>query len=1035
VTESLASNDPGEQKRRSTRITQAVPITVTGVDALGQPFKERTTTIGVNCHGCKYQSKHYVPKNSLVTLEIPRTQAGNSPRSIQGRVIWVQRPRTVRELFQIGIEFDVAGNVWGIAFPPEDWFPYPDDVSSEVVADSSERVETATSYGTQEPPAPAASSKTPEAAPTASFEVPSSPEGATPAAPPAPPSAPPEGKIHVVPSSPAPSAAATPGPQEAQLASARQMAKMVAEAKDTLDKTIRRGAQTAINEEMTVVRQQLDAQLHEAVERAIKVSMERVSESAAKKVVQQAADRTAAIVEEARKATQESTAASTAQLDAKVREAVEAAVGGAAQEAAQRAAEQAAAANLKQSVEEVVERVIAEREASSPSLQILSSPEAAQEQLDHWKKSLEDAATSTRSAALEQTQTDVAAANQRLLQNFEAALGGASADLSQKLSEAAQAAFAKAEEEFAAKSGELRGALDQTLASAHTTIESAANDAQNMVRAVTEDAQKAARSLASELEQERGRAEAARAELSRATEASTESVSAAAQAALASIAAELEEERLRAEQAKAGLHEAAHNALAQAEEEFAAKSLGLRAALDQALAGAHGSVQAITAGLEQERMRAEAAQAELQQASQQAIEQTRANLDQLLASQQDEIARRADQVISERTQLVEPMLRNSAEKVLEHFSNEMEREISPKIADAQRAASELANAAQQASLVRESVSKQAQEASEQAVLEAVARLRQETAKVPAEAEEAARLVLAKTQQDLDQKASETQHETYEALLKASDWYQKKAHTSMQSALEKAVEQSTSSLRDRAAEISSLAASELDHQRRAYVNHAQAQIEETAKDVIDRERGKLVENADMASAGFANRVNQLTADSFKKFEESSRAAIEKARSDMEFVREASFVEYEKKMEERITLGIDQARTQLQSQLVPLMEEWDAARESEKRLWMENVKKQTDESIDHYKTRLENASNSWLLASAATLGQNSQAMLDTLAKAAEKRIRETCADVLAGMGDQLKDRLIGISSRFAPDEDDDHPGATPPAPPKKNPNTPR
>ena len=63
MNESALSNDPGTQKRRSTRIVQAVPLTVTGVDALGQPFKERTTTVMVNCHGCKYQSKHYVPKN------------------------------------------------------------------------------------------------------------------------------------------------------------------------------------------------------------------------------------------------------------------------------------------------------------------------------------------------------------------------------------------------------------------------------------------------------------------------------------------------------------------------------------------------------------------------------------------------------------------------------------------------------------------------------------------------------------------------------------------------------------------------------------------------------------------------------------------------------------------------------------------------------------------------------------------------------------------------------------------------------------
>lgn len=1011
MTESLPSNDPGEQKRRSTRITQAVPITVTGVDALGQPFKERTTTIGVNCHGCKYQSKHYVPKNSSVTLEIPRT-AAQPPRSIAGRVIWVQRPRTVRELFQIGVEFDIAGNVWGIAFPPEDWFPYPDDVPVEQAAQQPlnpiyAREESGTSKKSVDPEPsafevpPAIPSGTGPA--TTRGATPASTTGVTkdvPAAPPAgtAPGAP-EGKIHVVPPPNAPSstppvsagALSSALAQDAQVASARQMAKMVSDAKETLDKTMRRGAQTAINEEMTVVRQQLDAQLHEAVERAIKVSMERVSESTVRKVVQQAADRTNAIVEEARKATNANTESSTAQLDAKVRKAVEEAVGNAAQQAAQQAAEQAAAANLKQTVEQAVERVLSEREANSPSLQILSSPDAAQAQLDQWKKNLEEAAHTTRQQALEQTQADATAAGQRMQQEFEAALAGATASIGQKLSDAARDALAKAEEDFAAKSTGLRANLDQTLANAQDSIQSAATDAHNVVRAAAEDAQKAARSLSSEIEQE----------------------------------------RIRAEATKSDLRQAAQNALAQAEEEFASKSVGLRAALDQALANAQGSVQAVNASLEKERARAEATQAELREAAQLAIDETRSNLDQLLASQKDEIARRADEVINERTQLVEPMLRNSAEKVLDHFSSEMDQKIAPKIADAQRAANELASATEQAALIRETIGKQAREAGEQAIQESVARLREEAAKVPAELEEAARLTLSKTAQDLDQKASETQHETYEALLKASDWYQKKAHTNMQSALEKAVEQSTSTLRDRAAEISSLAASELDHQRRAYVNHAQAQIEETAKETIERERGKLVENAQIASTGFANRVNELTADSFKRFEESSRAALEKARSDMEFTRETSFVEYEKKMEERIALGVEQARTQLQSQLVPLMEEWDAARESEKRLWMENVKKQTDESMDAYKGRLENASNSWLLASAATLGQNSQAMLDTLAKAAEKRIRETCADVLAGMGDTLKERLLGISTRFTPDDEsaDAPPSAAPPAPPKK------
>src|SRR6202035_3089481 len=113
------------KKRRSTRIVQAVPIAVTGVDAIGRPFTEHTSTLIINCHGCRYQSKHYVLKNMWVKLEIPHPDSGQPPRVVRGRVAWIQRPRTVRQLFQVALELETPGNVWGIAFPPEDWFAFP----------------------------------------------------------------------------------------------------------------------------------------------------------------------------------------------------------------------------------------------------------------------------------------------------------------------------------------------------------------------------------------------------------------------------------------------------------------------------------------------------------------------------------------------------------------------------------------------------------------------------------------------------------------------------------------------------------------------------------------------------------------------------------------------------------------------------------------------------------------------------------------------------------------------------------------------
>src|SRR5260221_16583 len=126
VSESANNASAELRKRRRTRIVQAVLLVVTGVDALGRPFVERTSALIINCHGCRYQSKHYVLKNMWVTMEIPHQESGQPPRTVRGRVAWIQRPRTVRQLFQVALELEISGNVWGIAFPPEDWTVFPE---------------------------------------------------------------------------------------------------------------------------------------------------------------------------------------------------------------------------------------------------------------------------------------------------------------------------------------------------------------------------------------------------------------------------------------------------------------------------------------------------------------------------------------------------------------------------------------------------------------------------------------------------------------------------------------------------------------------------------------------------------------------------------------------------------------------------------------------------------------------------------------------------------------------------------------------
>ena len=142
ATSSATSTATGVDKRRSTRVVQAMPIKVHGVDALGESFTERTTTVMVSCHGCKYQSRHYAPKGSIVTVEIPRRNPNWPARIITGNVIWVQRPSYAHEVLHIGLEFEVPGNVWDYPSPPDDWFPLPGEqpVTEEDFADPPQAV-------------------------------------------------------------------------------------------------------------------------------------------------------------------------------------------------------------------------------------------------------------------------------------------------------------------------------------------------------------------------------------------------------------------------------------------------------------------------------------------------------------------------------------------------------------------------------------------------------------------------------------------------------------------------------------------------------------------------------------------------------------------------------------------------------------------------------------------------------------------------------------------------------------------------------
>jgi len=110
------------ESRRSTRIEKSLPLIVLGRNRLGEPFMERTVSVTLNMHGCRYPSRHDYAVGTWVTLQLVGLMSSEEkPATVRAMVRSVHPPGSLRELQQVGVELETPANVWGIAPPPADW--------------------------------------------------------------------------------------------------------------------------------------------------------------------------------------------------------------------------------------------------------------------------------------------------------------------------------------------------------------------------------------------------------------------------------------------------------------------------------------------------------------------------------------------------------------------------------------------------------------------------------------------------------------------------------------------------------------------------------------------------------------------------------------------------------------------------------------------------------------------------------------------------------------------------------------------------
>jgi hypothetical protein len=109
------------EARRSTRIDRTVPLVVLGQTKTGLSFQEKTATVTLNLHGCRYATRHEYSVGTSVGLRVLQTDGESISPVIRAFVKSVHPPSNSRELFQVGVELEAPANIWNVSPAPSDW--------------------------------------------------------------------------------------------------------------------------------------------------------------------------------------------------------------------------------------------------------------------------------------------------------------------------------------------------------------------------------------------------------------------------------------------------------------------------------------------------------------------------------------------------------------------------------------------------------------------------------------------------------------------------------------------------------------------------------------------------------------------------------------------------------------------------------------------------------------------------------------------------------------------------------------------------
>jgi len=287
--------------------------------------------------------------------------------------------------------------------------------------------------------------------------------------------------------------------------------------------------------------------------------------------------------------------------------------------------------------------------------------------------------------------------------------------------------------------------------------------------------------------------------------------------------------------------------------------------------------------------------------------------------------------------------------------------------------------------------------------------------------ESAQAITGRNLEELENKTVDLKHRTLEEMFKSAEWYEKKTQTQLQSLTEKLAEQSGAQLREKAGEVSSVFSGELNQASRGFVAQTQQQLEESVRDAFERVRILFAEAADTTSAAFTDEIQRNARQELNGFNELMQKSVEQSREGLDSARVAYSSQLTSEQEEflrrfqtsmhgAVEQGLADAQEKVQSSFTSVLDAWKALGDAKRTEMRGELSQLSEEAASQYRGRLENITNSWMVATVATLDHQSRDVIAKIAACAEERLREATSEVFSRFGETLRERLQQIAAGF-------------------------